>query len=196
MTINKKTIFIFSFFLFLCSPPIKTNIKKNNLNDLKLSLKIENTIPNYQEKVDAVYNYMVESIKNRGYDSNKLILSPDYIVKISYKNNYDIPLLLAQAHLETCFGFSNRAKRTNSVFAIGSHDNGYNTKIYKTQNQSIEDYIKIMNSHYLKNKKVKHLLNNFVNKNNKRYAANKQYENKIKTLRNNIINKYPILAKK
>ena len=53
-----------------------------------------------------------------------------------------------------------------------------------------------MKNNYLADKTIDELLSpgNFVNKKGLRYAQDKNYEGKIKNLRNRIINKYPELA--
>ena len=125
-----------------------------------------------------------------------MLMSPEKIVDICDENGFDLPLLLAQAHQESCFGMTNRARRTNSVWSVGSYDNGKDVCKYANQNSSIQPYINLMKNNYLADKTIDELLSpgNFVNKKGLRYAQDKNYEGKIKNLRNRIINKYPELA--
>ena len=110
--------------------------------------------------------------------------------------NFDLPLLMAQAHMESCFGLTKRARETNSVFSIGLYDNGKNAATYPTQNASIRPYIKIVQNDYLRDRSIEDMLSpgNFTNKNNHRYASEKNYESNINSVRNRIINMFPILS--
>ena len=104
---------------------------------------------------------------------------------------------MAQAHLESCFGFGRRARETNSVFSVGCYDNGKNIVKYNSQNARSRPYIILMQNDYLRGEKsVDDILSPdaFVNMNGHRYAQDKNYENKVKTLRNKIIKQYPELA--
>lgn len=156
-------------------------------------------IQNYDLKVDAVRHYMVSTVKTQRKNPNDIKLSPEKIVELAHKEKFDIPLLLAQAHIESCFGMSKRARKTNSVFAIGSYDNGKNKRVYKTQDDCITDYINIINNRYLSqyNGNVELLLRpgNFKTSRGKcRYASNPSYETTVKNIRNKIIAEYPILV--
>lgn len=169
-----------------------SNLAKQELNMVDNS--IQDT--NFQEKVDAVKSYMETAIKNQGFNPNNLQLSPEEMVKACEETGFDLPLLMAQAHLESCFGFGSRARKTGSVFSIGCYDSGKNVATYTNQNQSIRPYIRIMQNDYFNGgKTIDDLLtpNKFINKNGHRYAQDKNYENKVKSIRNKIIKKYPIL---
>lgn len=149
-----------------------------------------------QKRIDAVDKYITIALTNQNFSKNNLQLSPEKIVDICDENNFDLPLLLAQAHLESCFGMTNRARRTNSVWSVGSYDNGKNVCTYPNQNSSILPYINLMKNNYLADKTIDELLTpgNFVNTKGQRYASDKNYENKVKNLRNKILGKYPELA--
>lgn len=104
--------------------------------------------------------------------------------------------MLTAAHLESCFGATNRAKRTNSVFSVGAYDNGKDIVTYSDPNESIYGYIKLINNDYLINgKTINDLLRpgGFINKNGHRYASKKNYEKILRNIRNKIINTYPEL---
>ena len=150
----------------------------------------------FQEKVDAVQQYMEYAAKNQKFNPEHIQLSPEYIVKICNSENFDLPLLLAQAHLESCFGLTNRARKTNSVFSVGSYDNGKNVCVYPDQNSSVKSYINLMKNDYLKNKSIDQMLKpgQMVNPLNKRYASDKSYEGKLKNVRNRIIRMFPELT--
>ena len=167
------------------------NNKENN-SEYQLTQNVS-----LQDKVDAVKDYITKAVKNQGYNPNNLKLSPEEMVLACEETGYDLPMLMAQAHLESCFGFGKRARQTNSVFSVGCYDNGKNMAKYSSQNASIRPYIKLMQNNYLgDNKTVDDILspNAFVNMNGHRYAQDKNYENKVKSIRNKILKQYPQLA--
>ena len=150
----------------------------------------------FQEKVNAVNDYMAIAAKNQNYNPQNIQLSAEAMVDACNKTGFDLPLLLAQAHLESCFGLTPRARKTNSVFSVGSYDNGKNAATYPTQNDSIMPYITLMQNNYLGKRGVDDILKPgaFVNGANKRYASDANYESKVASIRNKIRKKYPILG--
>lgn len=151
----------------------------------------------FQTKVEACRKYMETALKNQNYSWDSTDLKPETLVKASMEENFDLPFLMAVAHQESCFGATPRAQRTNSVFSEGCWDNGANKTIYSDPNESVYGYIDLMNRSYIVNgKTLMDLLKpgNFVNGIGKRYARDATYENKIKYLRNRILQKYPELA--
>lgn len=173
------------------------NLPGSEKDFLKKEVGVElSTNPQRQKRIDAVTKYIETALKNQGFSMENLQLSPEKIVDICDENGFDLPLLLAQAHQESCFGMTNRARRTNSVWSVGSYDNGKDVCKYANQDSSIQPYINLMKNNYLADKTIDELLSpgNFVNKKGLRYAQDKNYEGKIKNLRNRIINKYPELA--
>ena len=151
----------------------------------------------FQTKVEACREYMETALKNQNYSWESTDLKPETLVKASMEENFDLPFLMAVAHQESCFGATPRAQRTNSVFSEGSWDNGKNTVTYSDPNESVYGYIDLMNRSYIVNgKSLFDLLvpGEFVNGIGKRYASDVNYERKIKSLRNRILQKYPELA--
>ena len=148
------------------------------------------------EKVEAVKEYMATAAKNRGYRPENIKITPERMVNACVQKGFDLPLLMAQAHLESCFGLTPRARKTNSVFSVGSYDNGKNARTYPTQDDSIIPYIELMQNNFLRGRSVADLLRPgaFVNGANKRYATDLNYESKVRNIRNRIIKAYPILA--
>lgn len=170
-------------------------IVNNNIND-NSEYQLEQNV-NLQNKIDAVKDYITKAVKNQGYNPNNLKLSPEEMVLACEETGYDLPMLMAQAHLESCFGFGKRARQTNSVFSVGCYDDGKNIVKYNTQNESIRPYIRLMQNDYFRGEKsVDDILtpNAFVNMNGDRYAQDKNYENKVKSIRNKILKQYPELA--
>ena len=179
------------------------NIKQQLIQFTKEEVQVEqeeDTLANdpiFNEKIDAVEEYMRIALANQNFTLNDTQLTAEALVRASYEHNFDLPLLVAAAHLESCFGATPRARRTNSVYSVGLYDNGKNAITYSHPNESINGYIRLMTSDYLiKGKTINDLLKpgQFVNKNGHRYASAKNYENKLRSIRNKIKRNYPILT--
>lgn len=179
----------------------KTNLDRKEKEMLENFARIEAEI---QHKADSVFNvkveacrkYMEAALKNQGYSFASTGLKPETLVREAEKYNFDLPFLMAVVHQESCFGATPRAKRTNSPFSVGSYDDGRNIVTYSDPNESVGDYIKLINRDYLfDGKSLLDLLkpNNFINKNGHRYAQDKGYEGKIKYLRDRILKQFPEL---
>lgn len=144
------------------------------------------------QKISEIDNFMKYVAELNGRDPKIIQLSAEHIVNMCDKYNFPLPLLLAQAHLESHFGTTSRARRTNSVFSVGSYDDGRNIYKPSTQNESVENYIKTIQNYYLCDKSVDDLLKNggFVNHLGKRYASDKNYELKIRQTMNGLIKQH------
>ena len=166
------------------------------ISDVKLK-KAELVDSTFQKKVEACKAYMEYALKNQNYTLDSTGLKPETLVRASIEKGFDLPFLMAVAHQESCFGATPRARRTNSVFSEGSWDDGSDRVKYSDPNESVYGYIDLLNRSYLVNGKTLFDLlkpGSFVNGMGKRYASDTKYENKIKSIRNRIIKKYPELA--
>ena len=137
------------------------------------------------------------ALDNQGFSEKSTRLRAETLVKACDENGFDLPFIMAAAHLESCFGATNRAQLTNSVFSEGCWDNGKNKVRYSDPNESVYGYINLLKRSYLVNgKTIKDLMipGKFVNGLGKRYASDKNYERKLKNVRNRIISMYPELA--
>ena len=108
------------------------------------------------------------------------------LVELCDEYDVDIRLALAQAHLESHFGTLGIAAKTNSIFNVMAYDgrsaDDMNKKGhgYSHPDHSIEPYLILLNDRYLVgNKTEKDLLHKFVDKDNKRYASNPNYEDQL-----------------
>ena len=141
--------------------------------------------------------------KVRDYSKEKLITEADLymksiapteklnaalLVELCSKYEIDITLVIAQAILESHIGTKGRAVQTNSVWNVGTFDNGVIKYTYSDPNQSIEPYLKLVKERYLikitaqgdtLQREVKNLIadKGYVNHEGKRYATNPTYEN-------------------
>lgn len=151
----------------------------------------------FNQKVQACDAYITKALGVKGYKRDATKLSAEALVKNSMEYNFDLPLLLAAAHLESCFGVTPRAQRTNSVYSVGLYDNGKNYASYPHPDDSISAYIELLYNDYLTDDKtINDLLKPgcFINKNGHRFASDTDYEKKLKGLRNKIIQQHPELV--
>lgn len=176
---------------------INPNLKNDIIQFVETSEpKIEDS-DEYKLKLDACRKYMAIALNNQNFTFKSTGLKPETLVKASIEKGFDLPFLIAAAHQESCFGAAPRARRTNSVFNVGSYDDGRNVVIYDDPNQSVYGYIELLENDYLVDgKTIFDLLKpgKFVNYDNKRYASDKKYEYKLRRLRNRILKQYPELA--
>ena len=166
------------------------------ISEVKLK-KAELVDSTFQKKVEACKAYMEYALNNQNYTLESTGLKPETLVRASIEKGFDLPFLMAVAHQESCFGATPRARRTNSVFSEGSWDDGSDRVKYSDPNESVYGYIDLLNRSYLVNgKTLFDLLKpvSFVNGMGKRYDSDANYENKIKSIRNRIIKKYPELV--
>jgi hypothetical protein len=173
-----------------CSNKEDNKIEYNNPYGIN-NIDYENIV----NKEKLVKDYISDILSKHGKTLSDLKFNPNNLVIASYQYEYDLPLLLAQLQIESHFGTTERARRTNSMFSIGAYDDGRDVVKYANQDSSIIPFIKIIKRDYLMNgeKEVDQLLQNFVNYNGHRYASNPKYESELAKTRNSIISKYPDL---
>lgn len=97
------------------------------------------------------------------------------IISSCEKYNVDICFVMAQGQLESHFGTTGLAKRTNSVWNVIG--NGYSDP-----NSSIEPYLELLTNKYLVNKSEHDLMRRYVSIHGKRYAQASNYESKLKAI--------------
>ena len=170
-------------------------------NDVKIEMQQmanDSTNAASSHKIEPLIKCIGKYIGAQGHKIAEIKFSPEHLIKVCEETGFDLPLLLAQMQCESNFGLNGkRCAETNSPFSVGLYDNGKNIVKYDSQDDAIDDYIRLMQRDYLVNgKTVDGLLTpgGFVNKNGYRYASDKEYENKVRATRNSIIRKYPELA--
>lgn len=177
---------------------------------ISLSALIINWVFPREEKYDTAIEYMKElHVKYQGVKSDLVDSVQNYIDSIAPNSNlralilvekceeYKIPItfVLAQGELESKFGTTGLAYRTNSIWNVGAYDNYdiKNIKIkYENPNDSVEPYLNLLNSNYLNGKTIEDLLDSFTDINGNRYATDKYYESKLKTIHNYILTNHNI----
>ena len=165
------------------------------------------TIGEYREK-NMLLNYPFEVTKHEAelsYNEYKSRLVKevkayiDSIAPTSTLNGYaivdncekydlDIKFVLAQGQLESHFGTTGMAIKTNSVFNVGTYDKltieQINGKFkYKHPDFSIEPYMRLLYKDYISGSKTElDLMAKYVNKGGKRYSSNTAYEREMLAL--------------
>ena len=159
---------------------------------------------------DTATEYMKElHVKYQGVKSDLVDATQNYIDSIAPNSNlralilvekcekYKIPIsfVLAQGELESKFGTTGLAYRTNSIWNVGAYDNYglENIKFkYNHPNDSVEPYLYLLKSNYLNGKKIEDLFDSFTDINGNRYATDKYYESKLKTIYTHILTNHNI----
>jgi hypothetical protein len=133
----------------------------------------------------------VENYINKIAPTSKL--NPELLVEKCLEYNTDLVFVLSQALLESHFGTKGKATQTNSVWNVGTYDNGKVLYTYKDPNNSLVPYLKLINEKYLINvsengdttyKDLSHLLEDkgYINYNGDRFASARGYENGLRKI--------------
>ena len=110
------------------------------------------------------------------------------LVEACEKYDLDIKFVLAQGQIESHFGTTGMAIKTNSVFNVGAYDNLRYEEIngkykYRHPDYSIEPYMRLLYRDYITGTKTElDLMVKFVNKNEKTYSSNPNYERALLNL--------------
>lgn len=160
------------------------------MNSYKMSpetIYINTVRDKFQEKlVTEVETYITEIAPESQ-------LSPEFLVKKCLEYETDIIFVLSQALLESHFGTKGKAAKTNSVWNVGTYDNGKILYRYKTADESLEPYLKLIKEKYLITvtnrgdtiyKDLGHLIQDkgYVNYDGRRFASARGYENGMRKL--------------
>jgi hypothetical protein len=119
-------------------------------------------------------------------------LNSEVLVQICNYYDLDIIFVLAQGLLESHFGTRGKAKETNSVWNVGTYDNGKIIYRYDNPNESIEPYARLVHEKYLmladsiqiNDKGILELVQDrgYTNYNGRRFASANRYESSLRTL--------------
>lgn len=108
------------------------------------------------------------------------------LILVENCEKYGIPITftLAQGEIESHFGTTGLAYRTNSVWNVGAFDDYTLSDIqhkFNNPNDSVNPYLDLLVNNYLPSKTIEDLLENFVDINGNRYASDTYYETKLKS---------------
>ena len=184
------------FILILCLLLFNINVSTPGANgEMKTSVpeisKEELYVKGVKEKMETNLINEVEKYLQKMAPDTKL--SPELLVEKCVEYETDIIFVLAQGLLESHFGTRGKAAITNSVWNVGTFDNGIIKYQYDSPDESVEPYLKLINEKYLINitprgdtiyKDLNHLVSDmgYVNYQGKRFASAKGYENAMRKL--------------
>lgn len=166
---------------------MNTNEKnENNLIIENTNLLCISKVRNYSEEklIKEVDFYMKSIVPTEKLD-------PKLLVKLCEKYEMDLTLVIAQGILESHLGTKGLAAQTNSVWNVGTFDNGIIHYTYSNPNESIEPYLKLIKERYLiritargdtLHREIRSLIadRGYVNHEGKRYATSPSYENNLR----------------
>lgn len=160
------------------------NIKNNNeINIIEYTDSVKTQLIN---EVDTYINTIAPSSK----------LDGEIVVDMCYEYNVDIAFVLAQGQIESHFGTTGTACKTNSVFNVGAYD-GYSASKQRANgfgfshpNESVEPYLILLTNNYLVNgKTINDLMVSYINYLGMRYASDTRYEYMLRSVYNKINSK-------
>lgn len=160
------------------------NIKNNN----------EINIIEYTDSVKTQLITEVDTYINTIAPSSKL--DGEIVVDKCCEYNIDIAFVLAQGQIESHFGTTGTARKTNSVFNVGAYD-GYSAAKQRANgfgfshpNESVEPYLILLTNNYLVNgKTINDLMVSYINYLGMRYASDTRYEYMLRSVYNKINSK-------
>jgi len=165
-----------------------SSIYAENFSEFVLTEDYSNTVKTRAEK-QLIYE--VDSFIKKS--APKCKLTADFLVKKCLEYNIDISFVIAQGILESNLGTKGLAVKTNSVWNVGTFDDGQIKYTYKTANESLEPYLILLKEKYLIrltadgdtiSRDLYHLTHDrgYVNLNGKRYATAIGYEASLRKI--------------
>lgn len=160
------------------------NTKNNNeINIIEYTDSVKTQLIN---EVDTYINTIAPSSK----------LDGEIVVDKCCEYNVDIAFVLAQGQIESHFGTTGTARKTNSVFNVGAYD-GYSASKQRANgfgfshpNESVEPYLILLTNNYLVNgKTINDLMVSYINYLGMRYASDTRYEYMLRSVYNKINSK-------
>lgn len=160
------------------------NTKNNNeINIIEYTDSVKTQLIN---EVDTYINTIAPSSK----------LDGEIVVDKCCEYNVDIAFVLAQGQIESHFGTTGTARKTNSVFNVGAYD-GYSASKQRVNgfgfshpNESVEPYLILLTNKYLVNgKTINDLMVSYINYLGMRYASDTRYEYMLRSVYNKINSK-------
>ena len=162
----------------LASTIIQKTPEQIYVDNLKLKMK---------EKLVAEVDSYIEKMASNSR------LNSEHLVTKCIEYDTDIIFVLSQAFLESHFGTKGKAAETNSVWNVGTYDNGQILYRYNHPDESLEPYLKLINEKYLIEvtsqgdtifKDLYHLVQDkgYTNYDGRRFASARGYENGMRKL--------------
>lgn len=188
-----KIFLVFVLFLFSISSSNSDleSVVQNNAVEEEIINPKELYVKQVKDKVyDKLYWEVRTYMDKTAPDSE---LDPAYLTQKCLEYNMDIVFVLAQGVLESHLGTKGKAKETNSVWNVGTYDNGQILYQYSSPNESVEPYMQLLKKKYLINvtskgdtiyKDLHHLVEDrgYINYKGDRFASAWGYENSMRKL--------------
>lgn len=111
-------------------------------------------------------------------------LDLEYLVEKCEEYEIDIIFVLAQGILESHLGTKGKAAKTNSVWNVGTYDDGQILYRYDHPNESVDPYLRLVKERYLTDKDLHNLVQDrgYINDKGLRFASARGYENSLRKL--------------
>ena len=164
---------------------VRDEIEKRNVRNYPFTVMKHEAVLSYNEYKSRLVKEVKHYIDSVAPTST---LSGYAIVDMAEKYDLDIKFVLAQGQLESHFGTTGMAVKTNSVFNVGAYDGVkydlINDKFkYKHPDFSIEPYMQLLYKNYITGSKTElDLMAKYVTKGGKRFSSNSNYERELMNL--------------
>lgn len=160
----------------------KSYIQSEDADSIEIISQVEMQRLQLQSQSDSLTNSLISEV-NDYIDryAPKSKMTGEHIVSSCIESDFDITLLMAQAHLETHFG---QANSRNNVFGLAK-------KQYSHPDSAVVDYISLMQRRYVKNRSVDEALASNLNVEGSSkyfYSELETYTNHVSSIRNKIRN--------
>lgn len=164
---------------------VRNEIERRNINNYPFTVMKHEAVLSYNEyksRLVKEVNHYIDSVAPTS------TMTGFAIVDLTEKYDLDIKFVLAQGQLESHFGTTGMAIKTNSVFNVGAYDGMkydlINEKFkYKHPDFSIEPYMQLLYKNYITGSKTElDLMAKYVTKGGRRYSSNSNYERELMNL--------------
>lgn len=188
----KKVVFISSFLIFFnMSSTMPGGSTSSSAQMVQVKSPEEIYVESVKAKMKSQLVKQVDTYIKRYAPTSTL--TPEYLVDKCLEYDVDVIFVLSQALLESHFGTRGKAATTNSVWNVGTYDNGKILYTYKTADESVEPYLKLVTEKYLIHvtaqgdtiyKDLHHLVEDrgYTNYAGKRFASARGYEDGMRKL--------------
>lgn len=164
---------------------VRDEIERRNISNYPFTVMKHEAVLSYNEYKSRLVKEVKHYIDSVAPTST---LSGYAIVDLAEKYDLDIKFVLAQGQLESHFGTTGMAVKTNSVFNVGAYDSmkfeNINGKFkYRHPDFSIEPYMQLLYKNYITGSKTElDLMAKYVTKGGRRYSSNSNYEREMLAL--------------
>ena len=157
----------------------------NQITSEELTLNLSDSLQYVHDVRKKAHDALIKEVEN--YISKitpDTKIKPEYLVSKCLEYDIDVVFVLAQGILESHLGTKGKAYETNSVWNVGTYDNGRILYRYADPNESIEPYLSLLKERYLVDKDLHSLVEDrgYINDEGKRFATARGYEDAMRKL--------------